>query len=404
MDYRLDIAGVEYGADRIEAESLKITRELFPSFGIGYASAASMEVRILPTDQPIPRSARIKVYCNDRSLGVFYIDTRRMEDGWMTLSCYDGMLKYDRAFPETGVFSLKEAIDLAAVTIDMSMEPDTYILASECGAKLAIDGQSVREVFAQIAVCLGGNFVVSERGLLRLVPLMGNGTSAVGALSNPKQGIVHDRFVSDGDDIVISGVRLSAETDDGTVEYSAGDDSGYVLAADCTMIDDSGEFGRAEVCNSLCESLAGAVFRPYSLPSAVIGKDGRAALALGDRFTLKEAASVSGVMEKPAFNLMRWDGKSAGEVPPITDPIYILGRYSVVCGACIHGSVGMDGDDEVTHEYPYLSRSERQIRTVRKTANAAKKTAELTDQRLTEHIAGYEAWKAEIERVIVGSS
>ncbi len=403
-DYRLDIAGVEYGADRIELESLKITRELFPSFGIGNASAASMEVRILPTGEPIPRSAKIKVYSGDSALGTFYIDTRRVEDGWMSLSCYDGMLKYDRAFPGTGVFSLKQAIDLASSTVELTMEPATYVMASECGAMLRIDGHTVREVFSQIAVCLGGNFIVSERGSLRLVPLTGNGTAEGEATSPPASGIVHDRFVSDGDDIVISGIRLSAETDDGTAEYFTGDESGYVLSADCTMIEDSVGIGRSEVCSALYDSLVGAVFRPFSLPSAVIGKDGEAILSPGDRFTLYEAEMPIGVMGEQRFNLMRWEGKRAGEDLPNTDPVYILGRYSVVCGACIYGSVGMAGDDEVSHEYPYLPRSERQLRSVRKTASSAQKTAAAAEQKLAEHIVAFEKWKAEIEKEIAALS
>lgn len=180
-EYKLDIAGTTYGMHDIE--SVSIEHPLFEKPSIGNTCTAKLTMSIWPLGN-IPRMAQIIPYCRETEagdawtqLGVFFISTRRVNGSKLSIVAYDGMLKasniwepsQDLEFPMT----MRRASEIIAQTMGTSLDPrckfnDTYMVDSY-PVNLAM-----RDVLGYIAVAHAGNWIMTAKEQLLLIPLYGS--------------------------------------------------------------------------------------------------------------------------------------------------------------------------------------------------------------------------------------
>ncbi|AWY06846.1 MAG: KID repeat-containing protein [Caudoviricetes sp.] len=179
-EYGFDINGVWYGP---EAEvSHSVSSSLFESFGIGNATSATLTLDLYADD--IPRGAVIKRYVrltNDIQTsewlpkGVFFTNSRALEDGHWTIEAYDAMLKADFTWTPRPGFSFPCTMEAAARDIALSMEvelDERNVYLPYRMNEYPVGEYMRRDALQDIAAAHGGNWYMSDAGKLRLVPLI----------------------------------------------------------------------------------------------------------------------------------------------------------------------------------------------------------------------------------------
>lgn len=157
---------------------------------VGNCVSAEIEIQMENPMEPFERRAEIGLYIraankNDASewiqKGVFYIDERKIDrtnPNFLTISIhgYDSMIKAEEFFPEntsmtwpaTDIAVVEEIASFIGVSIDSrTREIMTYGYSISKPVDL-----TCRELLGQIAAAYAGNFVISDTGQLRLVPLI----------------------------------------------------------------------------------------------------------------------------------------------------------------------------------------------------------------------------------------
>ena len=207
MEYKCDIAGVEYGMDDIF--SATITQPLFEKLSVGNACSAELKIRFVPKET-VPRMARIVPSARKSSedewkqLGVFYTDTRTVTGKLMEITAYDDMLKaeqvwvprQDLEFPETGL-PMSDAVTEIAHLMDVPVDSRTALNAAY-GIDYPSNDYTLRDVLRYIAAAHGGNWIITSDGKLLLVPLFGGMPPETNYL-----------VAENGDAITFGGVRIS---------------------------------------------------------------------------------------------------------------------------------------------------------------------------------------------------
>ena len=204
QEFGFEINGVWYGSDQEVEHS--VDGALFEDFGIGNAYTASLSLGLYADD--VPKGAEIKRFIRlvngDQASewlpkGVFYANRRSDDDGYWTVSALDGMRKAEIVWKPkqslTFPLSMKTAVDefcrIMGVELDERSEiSDAYTI------DYPANDYTVRNELAFIAAAHGGNFIMTEVGKLRLVPLI----SAPEETSN----LVNER----GAAILIGGVAI----------------------------------------------------------------------------------------------------------------------------------------------------------------------------------------------------
>lgn len=318
MEYKVEIGGVSYGMDALYAAN--ITQALFEKFSVGNACAAELTIRFAPggtvprmaTIVPCARAAETEEWMQ---LGVFYTDTRRLTGGGLLeITAYDAMLKsevvwtpdQDLTFPMT----MPEAVDVIAGLMGVALDSRT-VLNGAYTIDYPANDYTLRDVLRYIAAAHGGNWVITAEGKLRLVPLFGASETVhdVG-----KKVSSFEAYSAEGE---IEGIELAVDDENA---YYAGDQSGYTLTVECP-------YGTQTMADALLTALQGKTYYGYHADGAELAADAE----LGDGVT------VNGVSSFLAYRSANF---SAAHFSEIAAP----------------------GENEVDHEYPYVSQTQREIR------------------------------------------
>lgn len=202
-EYKVDIAGVEYGMKDIM--SADIEHPLFDKLSVGNACSAQLTISLWPIGT-IPRMAKIIPWVRDTNddewyqLGVFYIDTRAWSGDLLEITAYDAMLKAELIWtpPLDMVFPVKmgEAAENIASRMEVELDPrcsfnDSYYIPSQ------EMNYTMRDVLRFIGAAHAGNWIVTNEGKLLLVPLF--------ASMPPETNYL---VTENGDAIVFGGVRI----------------------------------------------------------------------------------------------------------------------------------------------------------------------------------------------------
>lgn len=273
VEYQFDIAGSIYGHD---AEvSHEVNRALYTEYGFGNASCASLTLQLYADD--IPKSAKIQRFCRlvngDQATewlpaGVFYTSHRSKEDGLWDIEAFDDMRKAEKVwepdqsleFPMPMDEAVAEICRVLGYTLDSRTEiSHTYTL------DYPQSEQTFRQTLKWIAAAHGGNFIFTPAGELRLVPLL--------SASADTHSIGLDLYSLKNNGLRKPVSRITLLSDDENA-YTAGDDTGLELVADCP-------YATQAMVDALLAALAGYEYQAFSAEGANIDP----AAELGDGVT-----------------------------------------------------------------------------------------------------------------------
>lgn len=276
-EYKLTIDGVDYYSDRI-TDNPVVSKPLLDKPAIGKVCSATMTVTIRPyPDIVIPKAARCYLYCRltDGTTttdwvrqGCFFITSRRGTAN-LTLNLRDDMIKAGQTFmdktllsdfPKSQITVLQDILRIMDVTLDErsdfskganGMNQAHYNVTS------VSDDTLISEILSWIAASHGGNFIMTEAGRLRLVPL-----------ASPKNieaaevvlGTDYHSYTSNGEPVTISQVTMTDENDE---IYSEGNETGIEIAFDNPV-------ANQYIVQDVYEALNGVRYIPYRIDNAYL--------------------------------------------------------------------------------------------------------------------------------------
>lgn len=188
MEVAFAIGGKTYYNADIIGGSLKLTSQLYKSFGIGNACASMLQIELV-TDDEMPSGAAqatLKVRLKKGSTttswvvqGTYYLDTAEItESGTAKLTLYDGMALTDRYLYTGGKVPSSETYPKNALTVATA-------IASLCGLSLdqsnktlwqnvsctAPTDMTCRQILQAIGAAAGGNWIITKANKLKFIPL-----------------------------------------------------------------------------------------------------------------------------------------------------------------------------------------------------------------------------------------
>lgn len=203
MEYRVEIDGANYSMT--ELYSVTITQPLFERFSVGNACSAELKISFSPKGT-ISRMAKIVPFVRENSedswvqLGVFYIDTRSLNNGLMNITAYDCMLKAETVWtPDQSIdfpLSMTDAVSNIAMLMGISIDSRT-VLSSSYTVDYPANDYTLRDVLRYIAAAHGGNWIITSDEKLLLVPLFS---------SMPPE--THYLVTESGNAVTFGGVRI----------------------------------------------------------------------------------------------------------------------------------------------------------------------------------------------------
>ena len=180
---KINIAGTDYGEDTIV--SLTTTGGLFADGTLSVGSAVSREINLSlwNVSTTIPKMAKLIPYYRISNgtqtsewiqKGVYYIDTRSIDSGLLTIHGYDDMLKAEQIWtPDQSLefpMPMTQAVDIIANIMGVEIDART-VLNSSYTVDYPANDYTLRDVLRFIAAAHGGNWIMSDVGELWLVGL-----------------------------------------------------------------------------------------------------------------------------------------------------------------------------------------------------------------------------------------
>ena len=382
MVAQLDVNGKLYS--RITAP--RVDRALMSNpLSVGNCTSATLEVSILTDDLldatiPIVVKGRLMdptrtVISEALPFGTFYINQRNSQAGLLTLQCYDVMLKANQPFlsgneeeeAEEWPKPMADVVTEIAYRLGVGIDNRTQIIASDRYMVTRPEGLTMRQVLGYIGACMGGNWIVTEENLLRLVPMntVPGVTSSIDKMEDAvtpesaingytyyvtdeagrpivtrdgfyiiwaddhyvpaETGLVEAKSVLGGYDlgtaITVTGVYM---TDTEGNEFKAGDLSGPGV-----IRVEGNPYANQMICTDLYSRYQGLVYAPYEARQVIYDP----AAELGDQIRVHD--KISSVLYATTLN------------------------FDVLFTA----DISAPNNEELTAEYPYLTEIKRIVQT-----------------------------------------
>lgn len=342
VEWRVTINGTVYGQDKLVYSAgggngaPRLTRQMFSGTQpeVGRAVSAQFTCAVMEASSAIPRMASVvpayRIAAGSSTsewitLGTFYIDTRQTDKvtSALLLTCYDRMLVADGAggksyadltgfdeWPQTMAAVVNEIAGIIGISVDARTT-----IRTGTGYNVEYPNDlTMREVLQQIAAAHAGNWCITPANSLRLVPLTGTSDSlAVGAAAT---GLKVAPTMAAWTGATVYWADEEA--------FEAGTDTGRVLTCDCL-------WATQETANGIVSILSGSAYQPYTASGAIIDM----ALELGDSVTVGTTGQT------------------------VTGPVWSI---DLAAGLIEQADIAAPGEDEIDHEYPYLSYTDRSLR------------------------------------------
>lgn len=357
---KVEIGDSVFGMDKLITLGTGGSSYRTPS--VGNTIARQIDLSLFPEDAAIPRMAEMKVFSRlvyeDTvsewiQKGVFYIDTRKTdrETGVLTIHGYDAMLKLEQIYIEDGedLTGWPKTMDVVAADIAalIGVEIDERTVLNAAYTVEAPVGYTMREVMGWIAAAHAGNWTITDAGKLRLITLAGIPAETYYLVDENGDYILlgEDRIVVDsGEEVMreipedaakvwVGNAAMSLETApaftpftgvtvwyDDELAYQSGDDTGRRLELDCP-------WATQEMADNILASITGYAYQPYTATGALLDP----AAELGDGVTVGGLYSV-------------------------------IASIDTVFDAMMSADISAPADEEVDHEYPYESRTNREMK------------------------------------------
>lgn len=349
-EYAFDINGIWYGPESEVSNSSEVT--LFDSFGIGNAMSGTLKMSLFSNE--IPRGAVIKRYIrltDGRNYsewipkGVFFTNRRSVEDGFWTLEAYDAMLKADITWTPRISFPCtmeRAAQDIAAA---MDVELDERNVYFPYTMKEYPEGEYMRrDALCDIAAAHGGNWFISDEGKLRLVPL----------ISFPPE--TNYLVEEHGDSITFGGTRIMISEGTSNSAFGLDGASKFFVGLDLTGFKDNGKRIRITSVTLQIDSNTTVTAGVYT------GMDLYAVCPYG---TQEMANAILFAVNGYQYQAFTADAANVDPAAELGDGVDVGGVYGVLSEIIDNGNgypdISAPGEEELEDEYPYQSRTQRQL-------------------------------------------
>lgn len=348
-EYAFDINGVWYGPEAEVSHSVEAS--LFESFSIGNAMSATLSLSLYAEE--VPRGAVIKRYVRlvngSRTSewlpkGEFFINQRVSEDGLWSLEAYDAMLKADITWTPKITFPCTMEAAARDIAAAMGVDLDERNVYVPYTMDAYPEGEYMRrDALRDIAAAHGGNWIISDEGKLRLIPL----------ISFPAET---DYLVTQyGDAILFGGTRILLSTQGGGQPGASEGDQFYV-GLDLISCEDNGK-------------------RP-AVTSVTFQVDGEDTVTAGTYtgldlyavcpYATQEMATAI-LTQTRGYQYQAFSAESANIDPAVElgDAVTVGNLYGVISAIKDNGdgypSLSAPGEEELEDEYPYRSATQREL-------------------------------------------
>lgn len=321
--------------------------------------------------------------------GTFYISKRQKDyaSGLVTLTCYDAMLKGSEDFYQDNALtdmtgwphSMADVVTYIAGRMGVQIDSRTTLRTETRYRITATPQGTLLDVLGHIGACMGGNWTITPEGKLRLVQLTtaptpsdiradrvhtvtelgetytrwgtvdSNNVEHYGdwiqengyvVLANEDPDPTSDAEIAAilsrlGTSDAITITKISMSDDLESVTYTAGTDTGYVLAIT------GNPYCSQEICNDLLQTLGGIEYHPFNADKAIYDP----AAELGDPVLYKDIYYSTLMTEKANLNV------------------------------AFRGDIGAPSNKEIEDEYPYKSPAKKDYQKAAAMANNARKEA-----------------------------
>lgn len=179
-EYGFDISGTWYGPEKEVQHSAD--SELYADLSIGNATIGQITISLFADN--IPRGAAIKRYIRLKNgsrvtewipKGIFFINRRTEDDGYWTLEAFDSMRKAEVVWePDQSLefpLSMRAAVEEFARIMQVSIDPRTNV-KDHYTIDYPANDYTVRQELCYIAAAHGGNWIITDKGQLLLIPLL----------------------------------------------------------------------------------------------------------------------------------------------------------------------------------------------------------------------------------------
>lgn len=186
--FRMETVAVINGVTYTKISAPKIERSLMSEpLSVGNCISATLQISILTDDiietsKPIIIKSRLtdgELYSEWLEFGTFYIDVPEQNyEGLQTFTCYDSMLKTSQVYvDETDdesewPKSMKTCVEEIAYRIGVGIDPRTRINVGSDYVVSFPSERTMQQVLGFIGAIHGGNWIITEENLLRLVPII----------------------------------------------------------------------------------------------------------------------------------------------------------------------------------------------------------------------------------------
>ena len=181
-----------YGMEKLFSMSTSL-QLLKDTLEIGNAVAGEIDVKMVMPNAEIPTMAKLMPYvrvCNDSQQsewlhqGVYFIDTREHSvthtgEEVLVLHGYDAMLKADQLYPSTThdwPYHIRYIVTEIAGIMGVELDSRTFDYMPNTASNYVFPlpaNYTLREVLGFIGSICGGNWIITETGKLRLIPMWG---------------------------------------------------------------------------------------------------------------------------------------------------------------------------------------------------------------------------------------
>ena len=241
-EYRFVVNNVAYAGSDIQSTPV-LSKAFADRLSIGVCCSGTLRLVLREkANVTIPKAASVVAYCRLTApdgtdptdwveQGHYFISSRSSQNGILTLSCRDLMLKarssyWDKTQIKTWPATMAAVVNDIAAAMGVAVDSRTQIQTGTAYKVTEPDGKAtMMDVLSGVAAAHAGNFVITEAGALRLITILGVSLPAKQVVGSAYKGFTK---LSVAKQIT----KMTLRGSDGT-SYSAGTDNGTEIAANC---------------------------------------------------------------------------------------------------------------------------------------------------------------------------
>lgn len=354
-EYRFVVNNVAYAGSDIQSTPV-LSKAFADRLSIGVCCSGTLRLVLREkANVTIPKAASVVAYCRLTApdgtdptdwveQGHYFISSRSSQNGILTLSCRDLMLKarssyWDKTQIKAWPATMAAVVNDIAAAMGVAVDSRTQIQTGTAYKVTEPDGKAtMMDVLSGIAAAHAGNFVITEAGALRLITILGVSLPAKQVVGSAYKGFTK---LSVAKQIT----KMTLRGSDGT-SYSAGTDNGTEIAANCP-------YASQEAVDALFSQSGGMLYGVSN-----------------------NSYAVSGVYLDPCVEL--------GDTVQVTDNgktrNLVVASANIRCNASYNADlayqIGADDEDE----YPYISSLEKAERKADDAVGTAKEATEVAKE------------------------